>query len=123
MNFRENLDERGKTEFTDVVESTRVLVERHSMPWDHEYVQCRLQNTLYAIANRLSYSSKMCWEKLPDEILNDRPIEFDLDGLAAIEQPQLVNDEGDAAIEYSAPNIKYADEVYYPPMKRRNRLM
>lgn len=93
------------------------------MPWDHEYVQCRLQNTLYAIANRLSYSLEMCWEKMPEDVLNDRPIEFDLDGLAAIEQPQLINDAEEAAIEYSAPNIKYADEIYYPPMKRRNGLM
>lgn len=97
------------------------------MPWDHEYVQCRLQNSLYAIANQLPYSSEICWEKMPEHVQSVRPIEFDLEGLAAIEPPQqMTDDNGDeesAAIQYSAPNNKFADEVYYPPMKRRPDLM
>lgn len=103
------------------------------MPWDHEYVQCRLQNSLYAIANHLPYSSEICLEKMPEHIQNIRPIELDFDGLAAIEPPQLIksndgvdnnnndddNDIDAAAVQYEAPSYKFADEVYFPPMKRR----
>lgn len=89
-------------------------------------MQCRLQNSLYAIINQLPYSSEICSEKLPEHIRFDRPVEFDLDGLAAIEPPQQIKQEEDdesAAIQYSAPDNSYADEEYYPPMKRRPNSM
>lgn len=128
VRFREYLDPWAKSEFSNVFRSVNAIVDRHALPWDHEYVQCRLQNSLFAIANKLPYSSAICWEKSPQNY-NAQAFENALEEAEMIvkdqgqEQNQDKDDE-DASIRYSPPdNAPYADEVYYPPMKRRPDLV
>lgn len=100
------------------------LVDRHSLPWNHEYVQCRLQNSLFAIANKLPYSSAICWEKIPEQVHNADAFENALEQAEMLVEEQSKNDdEDDASIQYSPPDNSFADEVYYPPMKRRPNLV
>ena len=110
-----------QNEFSDVFRDVHSIVNRHSIPWDHDYVQCRLQNSLFAIANQLPYSSAICWEKFPATDSNVANFANALEEAAEIvnQQDQDGLDE-DASIQYSPPNNNYADEVYYPPMKRRH---
>lgn len=126
FNFhREYLDDSDQNEFSDVVRNVHAIIDRHALPWDHEYIQCRLQNSLYAITNKLPYSSEICWEKIPEHIQNIEAIESDVNEPKRIKQQQNVdkNEDEDAFIRYSPPNNNYADEVYYPPMKREPNLM
>lgn len=99
-------------------------VSRYSIPWDHEYVQCRLQNSLFAITNKLPYSEVICYEKAPDRASNTDAFEAALGEAEKIVEQQAKDalDE-DASIQYIPPDNNYADEVYYPPMKRRTNLM
>lgn len=105
--------------------NVHAIIDRHSLPWDHEYIQCRLQNSLYAITNKLPYSSEICWEKIPEHIQNIEAIESDVSEPKRIKQQQNVDENEDegAFIRYSPPNNNYADEVYYPPMKREPNIM
>lgn len=101
-----------------------MIVNRHSLPWDHDYVQCRLQNSLFAIANKLPYSSAICWEKFPAPVSDVDAFETALDEATQIVDQQNQDDlDEDASIQYSPPNNNYADEIYYPPMKRRPNLV
>lgn len=100
-------------------------VNRHSLPWNHEYVQCHLQNSLFAIVNKLPYSSEICWEKRPERISNAADA-FEIalkEAEKLVEQQQNVELDEDASVQYLPPDNNYADEVYYPPMKRRPHLM
>lgn len=100
------------------------IVDRHSLPWNHEYVQCRLQNSLFAIANKLPYSSAICWEKIPEQVHNAEAFENALEQAEMlVEEQNKDDDEDDASIQYSPPDNSFADEVYYPPMKKRPHLM
>lgn len=81
---------------------------------------------MFAIAQKLPYSSAICWEKIPEHIANPNADAFQ----AALEEAekiseQQVNDEldEDASIQYSPPDNNFADEIYYPPMKRRPDLV
>lgn len=109
----------AQTEFTDVFRDVHAIVNRHSLPWDHDYVQCRLQNSLFAIANKLPYSSAICWEKIPEDVSNVDAFETALEEAERIVEQEKQDLDEDASIQYSPPNNNYADEVYYPPMKRR----
>lgn len=122
--FREQLDATAQNEFSDVFRDVHSIVNRHSIPWDHDYVQCRLQNSLFAIANKLPYSSSICWEKFPAPLANVDAFEAALEEAAKlVDQQNQDYLEEDASIQYSPPNNNYADEVYYPPMKRRSDLV
>lgn len=118
---RELLDSNAQNEFSDVFRDVHSIINRHSLPWDHDYVQCRLQNSLFAIANQLPYSSAICWEKFPATDSNVASFANALEEAAEIvnQQDQDQGLEEDASIQYSPPNNNYADEVYYPPMKRK----
>lgn len=95
------------------------IVDRHSLPWNHEYVQCRLQSSLFAIANKLPYSSAICWEKIPNNIYNAESFKDALQEAEMLVKEQSKDDDEGASIRYAPPNNNYADEIYYPPMKRR----
>lgn len=99
------------------------IVNRHSIPWDHEYVQCRLQNSLFAIANKLPYSSAICFEKIPEPVSNADAFEAALEEAERLVAHENDDLDEDATIQYSPPDNNYADEVYYPPMKRRPNSM
>lgn len=121
---RELLDSDAQNEFSDVFRDVHTIVNRHSIPWDHDYVQCRLQNSLFAIANQLPYSSAICWEKFPAQVSSADAFQSALEEAAEIVDQQNQNDlDEDASIQYSPPNNNYADEIYYPPMKRRPDLV
>ncbi|XP_031636575.1 uncharacterized protein LOC116349327 [Contarinia nasturtii] len=121
---KEFLDPSAQTEFSDVFRDVHSIVNRHSLPWDHEYVQCRLQNSLFAISNKLPYSSAICWEKAPERGSNADAFVAALEEAEKIVEQQAKDalDE-DASIQYLPPDNNYADEVYYPPMKRRPDLI
>lgn len=124
MFCRELLDSDAQNEFSDVFRDVHTIVNRHSIPWDHDYVQCRLQNSLFAIANQLPYSSAICWEKFPAQVSSADAFQSALEEAAEIVDQQNQNDlDEDASIQYSPPNNNYADEIYYPPMKRRPDLV
>lgn len=120
---RELLDPWAKNEFSDVFRSVNAIVDRHSLPWNHEYVQCRLQSSLFAIANKLPYSSAICWEKIPNNIYNAESFKDALQEAEMLVKEQSKDDDEDASIRYAPPNNNYADEIYYPPMKRRPDLV
>lgn len=121
---RELLDPWAKNEFSDVFRSVNAIVDRHSLPWNHEYVQCRLQSSLFAIANKLPYSSAICWEKIPNNIYNAESFKDALQEAEMLVKEQSKDDDDeDASIRYAPPNNNYADEIYYPPMKRRPDLV
>lgn len=124
--YREFLDSAAQSEFSDVFRDVHSIVNRHSLPWDHEYIQCRLQNSLFAIAQKLSYSSAICWEKIPEHIADRNVDAFQ----AALEEAEKIAEQQakdeldeDASIQYSPPDNNFADEIYYPPMKRRPDLV
>lgn len=122
--YRELLDPWAKNEFSDVFRSVNAIVDRHSLPWNHEYVQCRLQSSLFAIANKLPYSSAICWEKIPNNIYNAESFKDALQEAEMLVKEQSKDDDDeDASIRYAPPNNNYADEIYYPPMKRRPDLV
>lgn len=87
-------------------------------------MQCRLQNSLFAISQKLPYSSAICWEKIPERVTNADAFEAALEEAAQIAEQQAKDalDE-DASIQYSPPDTNFADEIYYPPMKRRPNLV
>ncbi|XP_055304696.1 uncharacterized protein LOC129569644 [Sitodiplosis mosellana] len=123
---KEYLDPSAQTEFSDVFRDVHSIVNRHSLPWDHEYVQCRLQNSLFAISQKLPYSSAICWEKIPERITNVNADAFE----AALEEAEQIAEQQakdaldeDASIQYSPRDNNFADEIYYPPMKRRPDLV
>lgn len=124
---RELLDVNEQNEFSNVVRDVNTIIDRHSLPWDHEYIQCRLQNSLYAIANKLPYSPAICWEKIPEHISNVNAFESALQEVERLEgqEQQQQNDETDedASIQYYPPDHKYAEEIYVPPLKRRPDLV
>lgn len=124
--YREFLDSAAQSEFSDVFRDVHSIVNRHSLPWDHEYIQCRLQNSLFAIAQKLPYSSAICWEKIPEHIADRNVDAFQ----AALEEAEKIAEQQakdeldeDASIQYSPPDNNFADEIYYPPMKRRPDLV
>lgn len=120
---REFLDLDAQNQFSDVFRDVHTIVNRHSIPWDHEYVQCRLQNSLFAIANKLPYSSAICFEKIPERVSNADAFEAALEEAERLVEQEKDDLDEDASIQYSPPDNNYADEVYYPPMKRRPDLM
>ncbi|XP_050310499.1 receptor-type tyrosine-protein phosphatase-like N [Anthonomus grandis grandis] len=78
--------------------------------WGHSYTQCRLQEMLYSLKNRLDFDLDACSD------LSDNDLEGALRALEGQEQldPQQV-----AIIKYTPsvdnPHASFADEVYYPP--------
>lgn len=121
--FRELLDPVAQNEFSDVFRDVHMIINRHSIPWDHEYVQCRLQNSLFAIANKLPYSSAICWEKIPEGVSNADAFEAALEEAERLVEQEKDDLDEDATIQYSPPDNNFAEEVYYPPMKRRHNLL
>lgn len=120
------MDTPAQDEFSNVVKDVHTIVDRHLIPWSHEYIQCRLQSSLYAIANNLPYSREICWEKIPEHIPKAKIIPVNLEELSGAIEPQPENQEDldeSATIQFVPPNINYADEVYYPPMKRKHNRM
>lgn len=88
--------------------NVHAIVDRHSLPWDHEFIQCELENSMEAITNDMPYSADVCAPLMPKEMRNIDAIEGDL---------MDMNDDT-ATIHFSPPNEQYAKEAYYPPMKR-----
>lgn len=95
--------------------SVHGFIARHSLPWDHDYIQCELESTMYSIGNKMPYAADGCLDHLPDHI---DAIEGDLSGNAGNAEADADADDDTATIHFSPPSELYAKEVYYPPMKR-----
>lgn len=60
----------------------------------------------------------MCLENIPDR--NADAFEAALEEAENIAEQQAQDElDEDASIQYLPPNNNFADEIYYPPMKRR----
>lgn len=70
-----------------------------SLNWEHPFVQCRMQSALYSLRNKTPMPQNICAALAPDpEILGPQsPLAF---------------------VRFSPPNTEFADEVYYPPLKK-----
>lgn len=96
-----------------MMRNVNAIIERNSLPWDHDYIQCELENSMYAITNKMPYSAKVCLDHLPDHLRSVDAIEGDLSNNMEVD-----NDDDEATIHFSPPDQQFAEEVYYPPMKR-----
>lgn len=70
--------------------------------WEHLFVQCRMQGALFSMRNKVPMPSNLCANLAPDP------------KLAAQGQGPV------AVVRFSPPSNKYADEVYYPPIKKNH---
>lgn len=70
-----------------------------NLNWEHPFVQCRMQAALYSLRNKTPMPQNICAGLAPDpEILGPQsPLAF---------------------VRFSPPNTEFADEVYYPPLKK-----
>lgn len=70
-----------------------------NLNWEHPFVQCRMQAALYSLRNKTPMPQNICASLAPDpEILGPQsPLAF---------------------VRFSPPNTDFADEVYYPPLKK-----
>lgn len=69
--------------------------------WDHPYVQCRIQGTLYSLQKQTQLPPNLCANLAPT--------------------PSEVSDSAGALaiVRFTPPNEDYADELYYPPLKKQ----
>lgn len=109
-NHRSYIDPAAQNEYSDVMRSVHAFIARHSLPWDHDYIQCELESTMYSIGKKVPYAADGCLDHLPDHI---DAIEGDLNS-----DTDTVAEDDTATIHFSPPSEQYAKEVYYPPMKR-----
>lgn len=66
--------------------------------WGDQFVQCRMQGALFSIRNKLPMPPNLCANLAPD--------------------PKMVGQDPVAVVRFSPPTNKYADEVYFPPIKK-----
>lgn len=67
--------------------------------WNDLFVQCRLQGALYSIRQNVPLPSDLCSDLVPPH----KKLHF---------QSPI------AIVQFTPPGNTYADEVYYPPMKK-----
>lgn len=72
------------------------------LDWVHPFTQCRLQQALYAIRNRVTFQQDLCAHLTPP--------------------PEIIDPQSPlASVRFSPPNEDYAEEVFYPPLKKSER--
>lgn len=93
--LREPLDKEASDELAAILEELRV----QGYSWDDELVQCRMQGALLALRQGIPIPFGMCENFSPrdDNVLADDP---------------------SAIVRYAPRAVNYADEVYFPPMKK-----
>lgn len=81
-----------------------MLQELHAagLNWDHPFTQCRLQNAIYAMRNMIKMERDACVSLAPPPIV-----------------PKFLDPTNPLAfIRFTQPINEFADEYYYPPLKK-----
>jgi receptor-type tyrosine-protein phosphatase N len=93
--FREPLD----TSQTRFLATMLEELQGAGLDWQHIYTQCRLQGALYALRTKTDMPNNLCANLAPD--------------------PEILDPQSPMAfVRFTPPNNEFADEVYYPPLKR-----
>lgn len=67
--------------------------------WDHPFVQCRIQGTLYSLQKHTQLPPNLCANLAPN--------------------PEIIDPASAMAfVRFTPPNEDYADELFYPPLKK-----
>ncbi|XP_053692260.1 receptor-type tyrosine-protein phosphatase N2 [Sabethes cyaneus] len=93
--FREPLDEDQSRFLAIMLED----LQGAGLGWEHPFTQCRMQGALFAMRSNTEIPRNLCANLAPDpEVLGPQsPLAF---------------------VRFTPPNDEYADEVYYPPLKK-----
>ncbi|XP_062546897.1 receptor-type tyrosine-protein phosphatase-like N isoform X2 [Armigeres subalbatus] len=93
--FREPLDEEQSRFLAVMLED----LQGARLGWEHPFTQCRMQGALFAMRTNSEIPRSLCANLAPDpEVLDPQsPLAF---------------------VRFTPPNDEYADEVYYPPLKK-----
>ncbi|XP_065080145.1 receptor-type tyrosine-protein phosphatase-like N isoform X2 [Ochlerotatus camptorhynchus] len=93
--FREALDEEQSRFLAVMLED----LQGAGLGWEHPFTQCRMQGALFAMRTNSEIPRSLCANLAPDpEVLDPQsPLAF---------------------VRFTPPNDEYADEVYYPPLKK-----
>lgn len=93
--FREALDEEQSRFLAVMLED----LQGAGLGWEHPFTQCRMQGALFAMRTNSEIPRSLCANLAPDpEVLDPQsPLAF---------------------VRFTPPNDEYADEVYFPPLKK-----
>lgn len=92
---REPLDEEQSALLATMLED----LQGAGLSWEHPFVQCRMQGTLLSIRNKTPMPTNFCGHLAPT--------------------PEVLGPQSPlAVVRFAPPNDDYADEVYYPPLKK-----
>lgn len=93
--FREPLDEDQSRFLAIMLED----LQGAGLGWQHPFTQCRMQGALFAMRTNSEIPKTLCANLVPDpEVLGPQsPLAF---------------------VRFTPPSDEYADEVYYPPLKK-----
>ncbi|XP_021701722.1 receptor-type tyrosine-protein phosphatase-like N isoform X2 [Aedes aegypti] len=93
--FREPLDEEQSRFLAVMLED----LQGAGLGWEHPFTQCRMQGALFAMRTNSEIPRSLCANLAPDpEVLDPQsPLAF---------------------VRFTPPNDEYADEVYFPPLKK-----
>jgi receptor-type tyrosine-protein phosphatase N len=83
-----------------------MLQELHAagLNWDHPFTQCRMQNAIYAMRNMIDMERDACVSLAPPPII-----------------PKFLDNNNNsplAFIRFTQPINEFADEYFYPPLKK-----
>jgi receptor-type tyrosine-protein phosphatase N len=93
--FREPLEEPQTRLLATMLEE----LQGAGLDWQHIYTQCRMQGALYALKTKSKMPNNLCANLAPD--------------------PEVLDAQSPMAfVRFTPPNSEFADEVYYPPLKR-----
>ncbi|XP_037958052.1 receptor-type tyrosine-protein phosphatase N2 isoform X2 [Teleopsis dalmanni] len=99
-----DLEDIEKTPLTE--EHSRALatmleeLQGAGLGWDHPYVQCRIQGTLFSLQKQTQLPPNLC--------ANLAPTPTDIDPAGSL-----------AFVRFTPPDEDYADALYYPPLKKQ----
>ncbi|XP_055599461.1 receptor-type tyrosine-protein phosphatase-like N isoform X2 [Uranotaenia lowii] len=97
--FRDPLDEDQSRFLAIMLED----LQGAGIGWEHPFTQCRMQGALFAMRSNSEIPRNLCANLAPDpEVLGPQsPLAF---------------------VRFTPPNDEYADEMYYPPLKKSQGL-
>lgn len=93
--LKQPLDEDASNALASMLEELRGA----GLGWNDLFVQCRLQGALFALRENIPMPSDLCAHLVPDH-------------------KALLLQDPSAIVQFSPPNNDYADEIYFPPMKK-----
>lgn len=92
---QEPLDEQQSHTLSTMLEE----LQGAGLGWEDLFVQCRMQGALFSLRNNIPMPQNLCANLAPDPSILDpqSPLAF---------------------VRFTPPDDSYADEVYYPPIKK-----